>query len=98
MSLKRFFSFSTLASTLLLVTLTTQLAFAQTQAINGSIRGRVSDATGAPVPAAQVTVRNDETGFTRSIDTTDDGYYVVPNLLLATYTVTVIPTRRSRSR
>ena len=66
---------------------TTQLTSAQTQAINGSIRGRVSDATNAPVPAAQVTVRNDETGFRRSIDTSDDGYYVVPNLPIGVYTV-----------
>jgi len=89
MSLKKIFSASTLAFTLLLGTLATQLAVAQTQAVNGSIRGRVTDATDAPVPEAQVTVRSDETGFTRSIDTTVDGYYVVPNLPLGTYTVTV---------
>jgi hypothetical protein len=64
-------------------------AFAQSQAINGSIRGRVTDAGGAGVPGAKVTVLNDETGFTRALSTDDDGYYVVPNLPLGTYTVTI---------
>src|SRR5437763_1001744 len=47
-------------------------AFAQSQAINGSIRGRVTDAAGAAVPAAKVTVLNDQTGFTRALSTDDD--------------------------
>jgi hypothetical protein len=64
-------------------------AFAQTQAINGSIRGRVTDPAGAAVPAAKVTVLNGDTGFTRSLVTDGDGYYVAPNLPLGTYTVTV---------
>ena len=64
-------------------------AFAQSQAINGSIRGRVTDAAGAAVPAAKVTVLNDQTGFTRALSTDDDGYYVIPNLPLGTYTVTI---------
>jgi len=64
-------------------------AFGQTQAINGSIRGRVSDATGAPVPQAKVTILNDATGFTRQLTTEDNGYYVFPNLPLGTYSVTI---------
>ena len=63
-----------------------QLAFAQTQAINGSIRGRVIDAAGAVVPSANVTVTNSETGFSRSLDTDDNGLFVFPNLPLGTYT------------
>jgi Carboxypeptidase regulatory-like domain len=64
-------------------------AAAQTQAINGSIRGRVTDAAGASVPAAKVTVSNDQTGFSRSLASDDDGYYVFPNLPLGTYTVSI---------
>lgn len=63
--------------------------FAQTQAINGSIRGRVTDAAGAAVPAARVTILNDATGFTRTLASDDDGYFVFPNLPLGTYTVTI---------
>src|SRR3984893_17044824 len=82
-------SMMTLRFFFLLGTFALAPVFAQTQSINGSIRGRVTDATGAPIPGAQVNAKNDSTGFARSIDTTDDGYYVVPNLPLGTYTVTV---------
>src|SRR4051812_7152585 len=64
-------------------------ASAQTQAINGSIRGRVTDAAAAPIPGAKVTILNDGNGFTRASATEDEGYYVFPNLPLGTYTVTI---------
>ena len=64
-------------------------AGAQTQAINGSIRGRVTDSAGASVAAAKVTIVNDQTAFTRSLASDDDGYYVFPNLPLGTYTVSI---------
>ena len=73
---------------LLLLALTLP-AFGQTQAINGSIRGRVSDASGAAVPQAKVTILNDATGFTRQLSTEENGYYVFPNLPLGTYTVSI---------
>ena len=65
------------------------LAFSQTQAINGSVRGRIVDSTGAAVPKASVAVAEASTGFTRTVETNDDGYYVVPNLPLGVYSVTV---------
>src|SRR6185437_807450 len=65
------------------------LVRAQVQAINGSIRGRVLDQTGAPLPQATVTIENVQTGFSRSFSTTEDGYYVVPNLPLGTYSVRI---------
>lgn len=74
---------------LLLGTLIAGSSFAQTQAINGSIRGRITDPATAAVPQAKVTVVNDATGFTRSVETSEDGYYVIPNLPLGTYTVTI---------
>ena len=75
-----------------------QLAFGQTQAINGSIRGRVIDAAGAVVPSANVTVTNTETGFSRALDTDDNGLFVFPNLPLGTYTVTAQKTGFSTER
>lgn len=62
--------------------------WAQSQAINGTIRGRVVDASSAALPNASVTVLNTATGFTRTVQSGTDGYYVVPNLPLGTYTVT----------
>src|SRR5579884_568143 len=64
-------------------------ALAQTQAINGSIRWRVTDAAGAAVAGAKVTVANDATGYTRTLSSDDQGYFVFPNLPLGPYTVTV---------
>src|ERR1700722_117479 len=65
------------------------IAFAQTQAINGSMRGRITDPAGAAVPAAAVTVTNNATGFTRDAQSSDDGYFVLPNLPIGTYTMTI---------
>lgn len=64
-------------------------ACAQTQAINGSIRGRVTDSGGASVPQAKITIHNDATGFTRQEVSGEDGYYVFPNLPLGPYTVVI---------
>jgi hypothetical protein len=65
------------------------LAFGQTQAINGSVRGRVIDQTDSPVAQATVKIENSATGFSRTIETNEDGYYVLPNLPLGTYTAEI---------
>jgi hypothetical protein len=71
---------------------------AQTQAINGSIRGRVVDQTGSPVAETSVTVNNAQTGFTRSLTTSEDAYYVFPNLPLGTYVVEIQKAGFNRER
>jgi hypothetical protein len=50
------------------------------QALSGSIRGRVTDQASAPVAGAVVKIENTETGFLKSAETAEDGYYVFPNL------------------
>jgi hypothetical protein len=60
-------------------------AFAQTD--QGRITGTVRDQTKAIVPGATVTVKNERTGEERSINTTDQGQYVVTALRPAFYTV-----------
>src|ERR1035441_2271661 len=62
---------------------------AQTQAINGSIRGRVADPGGSSVPEAKVAVLNSATGFTRTVETSGDGDFGIPNLPLGLYALTV---------
>jgi hypothetical protein len=64
-------------------------AWSQSQSINGTIRGRVSDGTNASLPDATITVENKALGFTRTVKSNQDGYYVLPNLPLGTYVVTV---------
>jgi hypothetical protein len=59
------------------------------QTFRGTILGIVSDATGAAVPGATVTVRNVDTGLLRTTETQADGSYRVPELPIGTYDVTV---------
>ena len=59
------------------------------QVITSQITGRVTDATGALVPGAQVDVVNRDTGLERVILTNDDGYYTVPLLPPGQYRVAV---------
>jgi hypothetical protein len=53
----------------------------------GSISGNVTDATGAAVSGAKVTVSAEATGLSREAVTDDAGHYTVPLLGVATYTV-----------
>jgi hypothetical protein len=64
-------------------------ALAQTQAINGSIRGRVTDPAGAAVPQAAITAVNMNTGYSRDVTTNSEGFFVIPNLPIGLYTVEV---------
>ena len=59
-------------------------AFAQSTA---TIQGTVSDATGASVPNATVTARNQSTGQERSTTTDAAGAYVIPSLPVGTYRI-----------
>jgi hypothetical protein len=72
----------------LLFVLSTSVCFAQSQAINGSIRGRVTDQANAPVAKTSVKIDSTDTGLTRTEESSDEGYYTFPNLPLGKYTVT----------
>ena len=52
-----------------------------------SIEGTVTDASGAIVPGATVTVLNEDTGTEQSVTTTSAGYYRVPALPAALFTL-----------
>jgi hypothetical protein len=56
---------------------------------SSSIEGTVVDSSGAVVPNAKVTITNNETGVTRSITTSGEGFYRIVNLALGQYTVSV---------
>src|SRR5579871_5691661 len=61
-------------------------AFAQS---TGTIQGTVTDASGAAVPNASVTIRNQATGEERTTQTDAAGLYVVPSLPVGTYRIEV---------
>jgi hypothetical protein len=63
---------------------------AQSESINATIRGRISDPSDQPVAGAKATAVNNATGYSRSVDSGEDGYYVIVSLPLGTYTVTVM--------
>src|SRR5947199_5619269 len=67
--------------------LTAALAIAQTA--TSRITGTVSDVSGALVPGATVTARNEATGVTYTQTTTEAGLYAFPSVPVGTYTVSV---------
>lgn len=71
---------------LCLVLLMTPSVSAQTS--TGQISGTVADASGAMLPGVTVTVRNRDTGLTRTTVSSSGGLYVVPLLPTGTYDVT----------
>jgi hypothetical protein len=68
---------------------TTVPSWGQSQSINGTIRGSVTDTSGAAIPGAEITVTNAELGYIKKITTENNGYYVLVNLPLGTYVVAV---------
>ena len=62
------------------------LGIAQT---GGTISGSASDATGALIPGASVTVRNVDTGLTRELVSDEQGRYSAPNLPVGSYEVQI---------
>jgi hypothetical protein len=62
---------------------------AYAQKITGTIRGTVTDPTGAIVAGAKVTVKNEDTGLTRSGATTSAGIYSFAELPVGSYRVEV---------
>jgi outer membrane receptor protein involved in Fe transport len=62
---------------------------ANAQTFRGTILGTVTDSTGAAIPGAAVAVKNVNTGLSRTVSTSEDGIYSVPELPIGTYTVTV---------
>ncbi len=64
------------------------MSLLRAQSDTGRITGTVSDATGAVVPSAAVTVKNERTGQIRKATTSDQGVYLVTELGPSTYRVT----------
>lgn len=59
--------------------------FAQSQAVNGVIEGKVVDGQGAGLPGTTVAIRNEDTGFEREVRTDQAGRYRAVLLPLGSY-------------
>ena len=57
------------------------------QAINATLSGRVTDASGGSVAKATVTIINAATAFTRTVQSSDTGEYAIPALPAGEYKV-----------
>jgi len=66
--------------------------YAQSQSINGTIRGRVTDTTGASIPGATVAVTNTDVGYVKTVTSDGDGLFILLNLPLGTYKISVTKT------
>ena len=62
-------------------------ALGQSQSINGTIRGVVTDKLGAAIPNATVTVTNLDTGLVRTVQSSGEGVYIAAALPIGTYSV-----------
>src|SRR5215475_3176215 len=60
------------------------------QVPTGALAGAVTDATGAVVPNAMVTLTNKENGATRTVETNSEGLYSAPSLPAGEYEVKVV--------
>jgi hypothetical protein len=80
-------TFRAIALFLFVVLLSVGVAFGQQ--VTGTILGRVTDSSGATVPAASVQIQNPDTGFSRTEVADADGRYYESSLPLGNYTVTV---------
>jgi hypothetical protein len=78
-----FFTFVALA----LVMLTSIGVYAQVS--GATMTGTVSDASGAVIPSAQISIQNVATGQERAVTTDAAGFYAAPNMLPGRYDVTV---------
>ncbi|HEY4777102.1 MAG TPA: TonB-dependent receptor [Candidatus Acidoferrales bacterium] len=61
----------------------------QAQTFRGTILGTVTDSSGAALVGATVTVHNVDTGVDRITETTTDGGYLMPELPVGSYDVTI---------
>src|ERR1700693_1081389 len=72
---------------LVFVILTSIRVYAQVS--GATMAGTISDASGAVIPNAQVSIKNVATGEARAVTTGAAGFYSAPNLLPGSYEVTV---------
>src|SRR6266404_9641859 len=59
------------------------------QAVTGRLLGTILDPSGAAVPAAQLTITNQETGIVTKLQSDSAGNYIAPSLPPGTYRVRV---------
>jgi hypothetical protein len=89
----RFVPSLALAALVVPVALVVAIAFspapALAQIVGGNVGGVIHDSNGAAVSGATVTVRQTDTGYTRTLVTGSDGRYAAPSVPVGHYTISV---------
>src|ERR1700730_7552216 len=62
---------------------------AHAQVSGATVSGTVTDPSGSAIPKAQITIRDVATGVTRVLVSDSAGFYSAPNLLPASYEISV---------
>ncbi|MGA2882485.1 MAG: carboxypeptidase regulatory-like domain-containing protein [Bryobacteraceae bacterium] len=75
-------------ATLIVCVMSLSVTWAQSQN-TAQIQGTIQDASGAPVPGAQVKATQTDTGVSRVVSSETDGVYVLPNLPIGPYRLEV---------
>src|ERR1700678_2950334 len=78
----------TIAATLFVWVMSLSVTWGQSQATS-QIQGTVVDASGAPVPDAQIKITQTDPGISRAGSSGTDGTYVLPNLAIGPYRLEV---------
>jgi hypothetical protein len=73
----------------ILIAMLAGVSAAGAQVLYGTVTGQVTDATGAAIPNAKITVTNQANGESRSSMSGGSGEYTIPNLEPGPYTVSV---------
>jgi hypothetical protein len=58
------------------------------QVAGATLSGTVTDASGAIIPNAQISIKNVATGISTAVAANSDGFYSAPNLLPGSYEMT----------
>ena len=82
-------SFTRVAATVLCLGFGLSSPLLAQRADRATVSGVVSDAQGAAIPGATVTIRNEATGVNSLFVTNEAGAYTSPPLVLGTYSVSV---------
>jgi hypothetical protein len=83
---------------LIAVLVLTAFSLLLAQTYEGRILGTITDASGAVIVGAKVTVTNTATNFTRNLVSNSAGEYVAPNLAVGTYKVSAEATGFKRAQ
>ena len=71
------------------ILLSSAITISQSQSTTGNIEGRVADPNGAVVPGVTITATNQDTGFSKSTTSDQDGNFILPLLPSGKYKITV---------